>query len=289
MTIQIIADGPADLEPGYYKENGIWHVPHGVHYDGKDFQDRVTIQPKELMDAMRNGAVPTTSQGSLNLILDYFVKIAQAKQKGIYIVFSSGLSGTYSSAVMLKEQVKQDYPDFEMEVIDSKSASLGLGFSIMACAELVKKGASYEDVIATAKFFADHTEAFATVETLEYLAKGGRMKRSAAFFGGMLNIKPLLTIDNGDLVPFGKYRGKKKVYEVILEQMAERGDRLSEQTIGICHADCASDAEELQALIKDRFGASQFKIIEIGASISAHTGPGTVAVIFLNQLQKDEI
>ncbi len=284
MTIRIIADGPSDLPITYFEENNLFHIPHGVILDGKYYQDKVTIQTKVLMDAMRAGAVPTTSQGPLNMIQDAFKQIAADKDQGIYLVFSSSLSGTYASAQMLKEQMLEEYPDFQMEVVDTKCASTGLGLIVKACTEKAQLGASFEEVIALAKYMSTHMEHLFTVDNLDYIARGGRMKRSSAFVGGLLNIKPLLTLENGGIVPLDKFRGKKKLYDALIEKISERADRISEQKVGICHADCLEDALEVKDLIADKLGVKQFEITEIGGSIGAHAGPGTIAIAFLNKL-----
>ncbi len=283
MTIQIIADGPSDLPLDYYEENNLTSIPHGVHINGKDYLDRITITPKEVNDIMRAGGSPKTSHGSPAMIEEAFRKIAQEKQQGIYLVFSSGLSGTFATALMLRDLVKEEYPDFQMKIIDSKCASVGLGLIVQSCVSK-QNTYSYEELIAHAEFMSEHMEHLFTVDNLDYIARGGRMTRRAAFVGGMLNIKPLLTIVDGKIEPLDKFRGKNKLYEAIFQKMASMGDQLSEQTIGICHADCLDEALKIKAQIEERFGVKQFVITEIGASITAHAGPGTLGIMFMNKL-----
>ncbi len=284
MTIQIIADGPSDLPLSYFEENNLISIPHGVHINGIDYLDKVSISPKEVNDFMRAGGSPKTSHGSPAMIEAAFRKIAEEKQQGIYLVFSSELSGTFATALMLRDLVKEDYPDFQMKVIDSKCASIGLGLVVKACVHK-QHAYSYEELIAFAESMARHTEHLFTVDNLDYIARGGRMTRRAAFVGGMLNIKPLLTIVDGKIEPIDKFRGKKKLYEALFQKMAAMGDQLSKQTVGICHADCLDEALNVKAQIEERFDVKQFEITEIGASITAHAGPGALCITFLNKLQ----
>lgn len=284
VTIRLIVDGPCDLPVSFFEENNIILIPHGVHVDNMDYQDRVDIQPKELMNKMRNGAAPKTSQGPVKLILEAYEKCANAGEHGLYLVFSSGLSGTFSSATMLREQFLEEHPDCKISLVDSKSASIGFGLLVKACLEKVKSGTSIDEVIATAEFYANHMEHLIVVDNLEYLARGGRMSKGSALVGGMLNIKPLIEMIDGRLVPVNKFRSKKKLMDAILLKMEERGEGLNQQVIGLPHADNIEVALEWKKAIEERFAAKNFEITEIGAAIGSHCGPGTVGVTFLNKL-----
>ncbi|MDF2557423.1 MAG: DegV family protein [Bacillales bacterium] len=284
VNIRLIVDGPCDLPISYYEENNIILIPHGVHVDHVDYQDRIDIQPKELMNKMRLGAAPKTSQGPVKLILEAYEQVANAGEHGLYLVFSSGLSGTFSSATMLREQFLEEHPGSKISLVDSKCASIGFGLLVKACVEKVKSGASIEEVIATAEFYANHTEHLIVVDNLEYLARGGRMSKGTALVGGMLNIKPLIEMIDGRLVPVDKFRSKKKLLDAILLRMEERGEGLNEQVIGLPHADNLELALEWKSAIEERFGVTKFEIIEIGGAIGSHCGPGTVGVTFLNKL-----
>jgi DegV family protein with EDD domain len=283
MKIKLIVDGPCDLPISFYEENNIILIPHGVHINDENYQDRIDIQPKELMDKMRNGAAPKTSQGPAHLILEAYEEAAKAEEHGLYLVFSSGLSGTYSSATMLREQFLEEHLNSKISLVDSKSASIGFGLLVMACVEKVKSGASIDEVIETAEFYANHMEHLIVVDNLDYLARGGRMSKGTAFVGGMLNIKPLIEMIDGRLEPVDKFRSKKKLMEAILSRMEQRGDRLSQQIVGLTHADNLEEVLEWKKAIEERFGVTKFEIIEIGGAIGSHCGPGTVGVTFLNK------
>ncbi|PLT33842.1 DegV family protein [Bacillus sp. V5-8f] len=284
MTVQIIADSACDLPLSFYKENNVTLAPLQVLLDGNTYEDLETIAPKEVYDAMREGKTPTTSQVSPERFLTLFTGLAKEKKQAVYIAFSSELSGTYQTAVMVLNQVKEDYPHADIEVIDSKCASVGYGLLVYKAAKMAHAGSSKESIIENVTFRAKHMEHLFTVDNLEYLARGGRVSKAAAFFGGLLNIKPLLHVEEGKLIPLEKIRGKKKLLKRVLELMHERGVDIKTQTVGISHGDDEETANEWKKAIQEEFGTSNFVINTIGSAIGAHVGPGTMAVYFLNEL-----
>ncbi|WP_034763414.1 DegV family protein [Rossellomorea vietnamensis] len=283
MTVKLFADSASDLPAAYFNEHNIELLPLKVHIDGQDYEDLITIEPKTVFDKIREGHMPKTSQVSPDLFLKKFTQLAESNQSGIYIAFSSQLSGTYQTAVMIRDQVKEDHPDLDLTIIDSKCASLGYGLVVMKAAELLNNGGTKEEIIEASRFNSEHMEHLFTVEDLEYLAKGGRVSKASAFLGGLLNIKPLLHVEDGKLVPIEKMRGKKKLLKRILDVMEERGDDLSNQVIAISHGDDEELALEMKQLIEEKFSPKDVYISIIGCAIGSHTGTGTLAIFFLNQ------
>ena len=283
MTVKLFADSASDLPAAYFNEHNIELLPLKVHIDGQDYEDLITIEPKTVFNKIREGHMPKTSQVSPDLFLKRFTELAESNQSGIYVAFSSQLSGTYQTAVMIRDQVKEEYPDLDLTIIDSKCASLGYGLVVMKAAELLQKGGTKEEIIQASRFNSEHMEHLFTVEDLEYLAKGGRVSKASAFLGGLLNIKPLLHVEDGKLVPIEKMRGKKKLLKRILELMEERGEDLSNQVIAISHGDDEELALEMKQLIQERFSPKDVYVSIIGCAIGSHTGTGTLAIFFLNQ------
>jgi DegV family protein with EDD domain len=154
----------------------------------------------------------------------------------------------------------------------------------MEAVRLLNEGVPKEQLVEKLQFYASHMEHLFTVNDLDYLAKGGRVSKASAFLGGLLNIKPLLNVEDGKLVPFEKLRGKKKLFARMIELMKQRGDSLGQQVIGISHADALDAAEEIKLMIEKECKPKEIIISEIGAVIGAHTGPGTIAVFFLNKI-----
>ncbi|MGN1401479.1 MAG: DegV family protein [Bacillus sp. (in: firmicutes)] len=285
MTIHIMADSGSDLPVSYFKEHHLTYIPLNVHLHGQNYVDGLTIESKTVYDEMRKGASPKTSQVSPELFLKIFTELAEKKTSAIYIAFSSVLSGTYQTAMMIKQQVCEEYPDFDLEIIDSRCASLGLGLVVKYAVELAEKGASKQDIINNIQFNCQHMEHLFTVEKLEYLARGGRISKTSALVGGLLNIRPLLEVKDGALVPLEKLRGKKKLFNRALELMRERGVDLDRQLIGISHGDDLESVEEWKQAITEEFGTKEFQVEMVGSVIGAHSGPGTIAIFFLNKLQ----
>ncbi|WP_044337710.1 DegV family protein [Rossellomorea aquimaris] len=283
MTVKLFADSASDLPAAYFNQHNIELLPLKVHIDGQDYEDLFTIEPKTVFNKIREGHMPKTSQVSPDLFLKKFTELAEANQPGIYIAFSSQLSGTYQTAVMIRDQVKEDHPSLDLTIIDSKCASLGYGLVVMKAAELLQDGGSKEEIIEASRYHSEHMEHLFTVEDLEYLAKGGRVSKASAFLGGLLNIKPLLHVEDGKLVPIEKLRGKKKLLKRILDLMEERGEDLSNQVIAISHGDDEDLALEMEKLIKERFSPKAVYISIIGCAIGSHTGTGTLAIFFLNE------
>lgn len=284
MQVKILADSACDLPLSFYTDNNVTLIPLKVHIHEKEYEDVKTINPKTVYDAIRSGVVPKTSQASPLVFEEVFTNMAENNEDGIYIAFSSELSGTYSTAVMILDQVKEKYPNFQLTIIDSKCASLGQGLAVMEATRLAANHVPKEEILKDVIFRCKHMEHLFTVEDLDYLAKGGRVSKASAFLGGLLNIKPVLNVEDGKLVPIEKIRGKKKVLRRLIDIMKERGDNLQEQIIGISHADNEETANEIKKMMEEEILPKEVYISTIGSAIGAHTGAGTVSVFFLNQI-----
>src|SRR5690625_2681744 len=264
MTIKILADSASDLTVEDCQKYNIEFLPLTVQLDGEEYEDGVTISPKEVYDAMRDGKAPKTAQVSPQLFKDSFEKHVQEGNTVIYLAFSSELSGTYQGAKLMEQEVKENHPDANLHIIDTKCASLGYGLVVLRAAELANNGASVDEILAASKHNAEHMEHIFTVDDLEYLYRGGRVSKTAAFVGTLLKIKPLLHVEDGKLIPLEKIRGSKKVLNRMLEVMEERGTDFENQVIGISHGDDINRAEQLAAMIKEKFNAKKVIIEMVG-------------------------
>jgi len=283
LTIKILADSACDLSTARTKELSIEIVPLSVQLDDKIYQDRINIDPVTVYDAMREGKTVKTSQVALPTFLSVFEESAKRNEPLVYIAFSSGLSGTYQTAKMAEQEIKETYPDAAIHIIDTKCASLGYGLVVLHAAQLAKDGATLETILEEANDYANRMEHIFTVDDLEYLYRGGRVSKTVAFLGTVLKIKPLLDMEDGKLVPREKIRGSKRVLGRMIEVMGERATTLEQQTIGISHGDSLERAEQLAAMIKETFPVKDVIIEMVGAAIGAHSGPGTIALFFLNE------
>ena len=283
MSLMLITDSASDMSKEFAKECGIPVLPLTCTVDGKDYLDGVEITSKELMDKMRKGSVTKTSQINVDVYEDVFEKYAKAGKKVLYIAFSSALSGTYNAANVARETILEKYPDADITIIDSKCASFGLGLAVYKTHLLIKDKVPDDEVIKKAQYYCDNMEHVFTVDNLEYLFRGGRVSRTSAILGTILNIKPVLHVDDeGRLIPLEKARGRKASLKRLVELVGERGKDLENQTIGIIHGDDIDAVNYVKELIHSKYGCNSFVIQEIGGVVGAHAGPGTIAIFFLS-------
>lgn len=287
MTVKILSDSACDLPEDILEEYNIDILPIVLIKDDKEYLDKVTIQPKTIYDDMRNGNIYKTAQIPPKVFQEKFTEYAKNNEDVIYIAFSSGLSGTYQTSIFVKSSVVEEYPDFNIDIVDSKAATSGFGLMVAEAGKMAKQGKSKEEILNMLEFYRNHIEHIFTVDDIEYLFMGGRVTRTQAFIGGLLNIKPVLNIEEGKLVPLEKIRGKNKVLKTMLNIMEDRAINadLKNQTIGISHGDDLESALKLKEMISEHYGTTNFLINMIGASIGAHSGPGTLAITFLNKKQ----
>jgi len=280
--MKILTDSASDLPLQFYQENDVTLFPLKVLVDEKEYDDLVSITPEELYLAQAQNKNTSTSQVSPLVFEEVFTKMAKNNEDGIYICFSSALSGTYATAQMILNQVKETYPNFQLTIFDTKCASLGEGLVVMTAVNLLKEGKSKQEILDAIEYTATHVEHLFTVDDLDHLAKGGRLSKTSALVGGLLNIKPLLCVEDGKLTPLEKHRGKKKVLKRMIELMRENGTNLSEQTITICQANCMDTALQLKQTIEKEFAPKEVYINSIGAVIGSHVGAGTLGLFFIN-------
>lgn len=283
MRVKIITDSASDLPKEIIEKYNLEVIPILIYLGENEYRDGETITPKEMFDGMREGKVYKTAQVSAGRFKEIFTEIAEKKESCLYIAFSSGLSGTYQTAVLIKDQLLDTYPDLDLDIVDTKCASGGFGLVVLKALEMAEAGKSKKEILETVNFYIDHMEHIFTVDDLETLYRGGRVSRTAAFIGGLLNIKPVLDMADGKLRPIEKSRGKK-VYPRMVELVAERGVDLAQQRIGINHGDDLESLEKVKKMLSEKFGCQEFIINSIGCAIGAHSGPGTLAVFYLNEL-----
>lgn len=285
MTVRIICDSACDLPKEVINEYNLQVLPINVINGNKEYKDQVDIDPNEVYHKMREGEIFKTSQITPIVFEEVFEKMAKEKEDCIYIGFSSGLSATYQSALLAKMAMEDKYDDFSIEIIDSKAASGGYGLIVYEVAKAASKGESKEDLVKLANAYVKGVDQIFTVDDIEYLYRGGRVSRTSAILGGMLNIKPILEVNDGKLVPIEKVRGRTKVFKRMLELIEERklDSDLENTTIVITHGDYVDGANKLKDMIYEKYGTKNFIINSIGAAIGAHSGPGTIALFFVKQ------
>lgn len=241
---------------------------------------------KNFYDKMRAGSMTKTQQASIEDTEKVFREILQEGKDILHIAFSSGLSGTANAARLAAENMMEEFPERKIIVIDSLCASLGQGLLVDYALKLQQQGKNMEE---TAKWLEDHIQNIChlfTVEDLKYLQRGGRISKTTALVGTMIGIKPVLHVDpEGKLVSISKVRGRKQSIQALVNKMEENIGKYRDekQPIFISHGDCIEDANYLAELVKERFGYDEFLINDVGPTIGAHSGPGTLALFFMGE------
>jgi len=283
MNYQIISDSACDLSQQLLQELNVVTVPLTVNFRGEARCDSVDdAQVKELYDAMRGGEVATTS--AVNP--DGWAKVIEPSlaegKDALVLAFSSDLSTTYQSAVIAANELKEAYPDRKILVVDTCAAALGEGLLVWHTCKKRDAGLSLEELAAWVEDAKNHTAHWFTVDDLVYLKRGGRVSAATAVLGAMLNIKPVLHVDNeGHLISMAKTRGRKAAINALASKLGELGGDWDNGTVFICHADCLEDAQKLAAMVKQQHGVKEAMIGNLGAVIGSHAGPGTLALFFM--------
>jgi DegV family protein with EDD domain len=284
MKIVILTDSCCDLPIDFVKENNIEVMPIRVNLKGEDIPDDLgqSINYNVFYDMIRAGEMPSTSQVNAYTFTEAFKKYSSEGHSIIYIGFSSALSGCVNSARIAKEAVEDEMPSADITVIDTKSASMGLGLIVYYAVNMLKDGASKDEIISWIEDNKLKVNHWFTVDDLNHLKRGGRISSTVAIVGTMLNIKPIMHVDDeGRLVPVSKVKGRKKSIKELEEKLKERIVNSEEQTIFISHGDCLSDAEHLKDLILKETKVKDVIINNIGPAVGTHSGPGTLALFFI--------
>ena len=284
----ITTDNNSDLPEEYLKDHGVGCMYLSYSMDGKNYTHGNFLPEHEFYEAMRNGSMPTTAQvnpENAKALLEPYLK--EGKDI-LHIAFSSALSGTYNSTRIAADELQEEYPDRKIIVVDSLSASLGQGLLVWLAQQKKELGQTLEDVVDWVEKNKLKMVHLFTVDDLNHLYRGGRVSRTTAIVGSMLNIKPVLHVDNeGKLTAIGKVRGRKKALQELVKLMDEKIGSFGADcdTIFISHGDCEQDAQYVAAKVKEKYNIKNIIINQVGATIGAHSGPGTMALFFVGDVR----
>ena len=282
MNYKIITDTCCDLPDTMYKELGLEVVPLSVLYKGQTYNTYTEQWLKDLFEGLRQGEVATTSAVNPDQWARTIEPVLEAGQDALVLAFSSGLSTTYQSAVIAAEELKEKYPQRQIRVVDTLCASLGQGLLVYYACKQRDAGLSLDELTEWCEKTKMNLCHWVIADDLMYLKRGGRVSAATAVAGTLLQIKPLIHVDNaGKLITMGKLRGRKNAIKALCDKVAELGIPGANDTIFICHGDCQEDAELLKSMLQERYGTKEVFIYYIGAVIGSHAGPGTMAVFFL--------
>lgn len=284
----IMTDTTTDLPEDYIREHGLSILSLNYILDGQTYDREHPLDVKEFYAKMRAGSMPTTSQVNPEQAKTAMCACLETGQDVLYIAFSSGLSGTYNSGRIAADEIAEEglFPERKIVVIDSLSASLGEGLLVHKAVKLKEAGKSLDEVTDWVEKNKLHICHNFTVDDLFHLHRGGRVSKATAILGTMMNVKPVLHVDDeGHLIAVGKVRGRKKSISALVDRMAEQmnGFAAENDVVFISHGDCMEDVEYLERLIREKFGITEFLVNEVGPTIGAHSGPGTLAVFFVGE------
>ena len=286
MNFEIVTDSSSNLLDETIGRFGLHILPLTFMIDGQQRQSFVKGEKSDLKQfytKMREGKVITTSLPNMSDSEILLRSLLEAGRDILYLGFSSGLSGTYQAIALLLDNLAAEFPERRVLHVDTLAASGGEGLLVYKAAQMAQAGANIEE---TRQWVEDNKLKLAhwfTVDDLMFLFRGGRVTRTSAWAGTMLNIKPVMHVDNdGHLIPLEKVMGRKKSILGMLKHMKKTADTpINEQTVFITHGDCLEDAEFLRDKIAEKFGVTDIHINYVDPVIGAHSGPGTLALFFM--------
>lgn len=285
MSFVLHTDSGCDIHAEQLKEWGVSFTPLSFRFDGEDKNFTEADLPiKEFYDKMREGAVAKTSAVNVAEFKEAFLPFLNEGKDILYLAFSSGLSTTCNSAMIAAGELAEQFPERKIIVVDTLAASAGQGLIVKLVRDKMVSGASIEETADYAREISPKLAHWFTVDDLVYLKRGGRVSAAAAFVGGVLNIKPVLHVDDeGHLISMAKLRGRKPALMALVKKFGELAETPSESTVFISQADSMEDAKFVADAIEKQYGSKTELITDIGAVIGAHAGPGTIALFFIGK------
>lgn len=284
----ITTENAADLPESFVKENEIgvlslYYTIDGVTY-GPGHQPQMSAE--EFYAKMRAGMMPKTQQVNPDQAMETFRTYLKQGKDILHLALTSAVSGSCNSAMMAARELKEEFPERTITVIDTLVGTLAQGMLVERAVRMKKAGKTLEQAAQWVREAVPHTCLYATVDDLNHLYRGGRVSKTSAFLGSAIGIKPILKLnETGNLVPFAKVRGRKQSLQALVKQMEEHvGSFLKENdTVYISHGDCPEEANYLAQLVKERLGIAKTMISHIGPVIGSHAGPGAIALSFLGE------
>ena len=287
----LATDACSDLTAEIVKKHDIAIIPMVLEIEGKTYThhfDERELSLNDFYNQLRDKKVSRTSLVNVGEFVQFFTGLLEKGQDILYVALSSALSGTYQSAMMAIDMLKDDYPDRKIIAVDTLSASLGEGYLVWRAALLKEEGKSIDEVTAWLEANKYNLRHLFTVEELGTLKRGGRLSGTAAFFGTLLGVKPILHVTyDGKLSVLHKVVGRKKSLTEMIDIMGKQIVNSEEQVVFIAHGDCLDEAKEVGGLIRAKMKIKDLMYSYIGPVIGSHSGPGTIAVFFMGNKREE--
>jgi DegV family protein with EDD domain len=274
--IKIVTDSTMDMTIEQAELLGVVVVPLSVTINGETYLDRVEIQPAEFMETMKGlKELPKSSQPSTGTFLEVYDRLGEEGYEVISIHMTGKMSGTVRSAESAAQMTKT-----KVTVVDSKFISVALQFQVREAAEMAKQGRSLEEILERLDSVRENSKLYLMIDTLENMVKGGRIGKGKAFIGSLLNIKPIASLEGAEYNPVAKVRSHSQVVKWLAKQFAEDVQGKTVKRVGIVHAEALELATKLKNSIIDLTGYNDISVDYTGPTISTHTGPGTIAIMY---------
>lgn len=289
FMLKIITDSASDLPREIIDRFHLHVIPTPVVIDDVDYLDGATISTPEFYEMLDDVTHDIkTYHINPDMFEQAFRPYAKRGDSVIYLCFSTGIAGTYNAANLARQAVLEDYPSFDLTIIDSKSASIGFGLIVYKLLLMQEHGAGKDTLIRAANFFIAHIHHVFTVRTLKYLIKGGRLSRFKGTAGEFLDMKPVLIVDrDGALSVLKTVRGRKKSLKSLVEYVEEHVSDPSRQIMGICHGEDRESLEFTEEMLLSAVRPRELVETVLGCAIGAHTGRGIIGIVFFDALDDE--
>lgn len=282
----ITTDDTCDMPESFYEEHQIPYVSLSCMVNGQTYNKEHKADSHEFYEAMRKGAMPTTSQVNSEDVKSCWLPYVEKGMDILHLGFSSGLSGSFNSARIAAEELMEEHPGLQIRVVDSLCASMGEGLLLYYAVRKKEEGSSMQEVGDFLEQTKLHLCHVFTVDDLFHLHRGGRVSRLSAIVGTMAGIKPMLHVDDeGHLILLSKIRGRKRALAELVKMMDARIGTWKDRNtaVFISHGDCEEEARQVADMVREKYQIEDIRINPVGATIGAHAGPGTVALFFLGE------
>lgn len=286
----ITTDSNSDLPQEYINKFGTVIIPQYYSFGDTVYGDELNMPPVEFYERMKGGELPQSQANNPAVIEEKFRSVLDKGADIIHIAFSSALSSSYNNVCMVANELKEQYPDAKITIVDTLMVSLGESIMVIYANDLKAKGASYEEIVKKLEAMKPHINAQFTVDDLFHLQRGGRVGKTSAMVGTVLNLKPSMFVNAaGALTASGTVRGRKKSIQAMIDRMKDSlGDAPDYSLpVGIVHANCLEDAQVLAEKIKTETGYKTVIINDISPSIGTHTGPGAMGLMYYGAVRPE--
>ncbi|MGX7163130.1 DegV family protein [Enterococcus massiliensis] len=287
---QIITDSCCDIPFQQLEEVGVAYIPMLIEMDGQEYVDDLgkTFDYEQFLEKIKANHQATTTQINVGRYVEFFRPYVEQQTPILYLAFSSGMSGSYNSALQAVALLKEDYPEVQITVVDTLAACAGEGLLVMEAQKRQAQGKTLEEVAQWVEKNKMNLQSWVTVDDLKHLERGGRISKTAAAVGGLLNVKPIIHVDaTGHLKNVDKVRGRNKSLQKVADETINRIASKEDQIIYIAYSGDRPSAEKVADLLKQKITIKELKLLPMGPTIASHTGYGCIAVFSFGETRVD--